>query len=204
MMSSSVSTSSDADLYQCLLKLNLSLQLINVDNLPIRNKYEYLKCEPMLNADLTSLMVGLSGCTVHKLESDIQLITMSESALDKACVKSSRQFIYARKFYPELLKSIREKDWVVLLSNPGTGKSMFQFYYLARLLNPSVFEESLPCDSLGSSEVPEVVIRQVGTNKMQVYFVKAKEVHEVSLIQSRLFRCFDPKHQIMHAFVHLE
>ena len=164
-----------------------------IDNLKIINTESYLKFEPTLDSSLTKLMNGLASCSVSNLSSDVDLITLSESCLPEDTIESASKFIYARMFYPELLKNIRKHKKVVLLSNPGTGKSMFQFYYLARLLNPAAFKDPLPPDSTGSSEIPEVVIRQVGTHIMQIYFVKAKVVHLITTVSVGVLYCFDPK-----------
>ena len=164
-----------------------------IDNLKIINTESYLKFEPTLDSSLTKLMNGLASCSVSNLSSDVDLITLSESCLPEDTIESASQFIYARRFYPELLKNIRKHKRVVLLSNPGTGKSIFQFYYLAKLLNPQAFKDLLPPDSTGSSEIPEVVIRQVGTHIMQIYFVKAKVVHLITTVSVGVLYCFDPK-----------
>ena len=166
---------------------------MSLDNLKIINKESYLEYKPKLDTSLTKLMNGLAGCNFSKLSPDVDLITLSESCLPEDTIESASQFIYVRRFYPFLLNEIRKHDKVVLLSNPGTGKSMFQFYYLARLLNPQAFSDPLPPDNAYSSEIPEVVIRQVGTSKMQIYFVKAKVAHLVPVVCGGIFPCFDPK-----------
>ena len=165
----------------------------SLENLDILDKDWYLDYNPMLSSSLTNLMKGLSDSAVRKLDSNIDLITLSECDLPNHSIETSRQFIYARSFYPELLKQIRKYKRVVLLSNPGTGKSMFQFYYLARLLNPTAFHDPLPPDSNDSSIFPEVVIRQIGTIEMQVFFLKAKVAHVVPIVSSGVLDCFDPE-----------
>ena len=170
-----------------------SFSALSLDNLKIDDVESYKKFEPKLDTSLTKLMNGLAGCNVSKLSPDVDLITFSEGSLRSASLKSASHFIYTRSFYPELLKMIRKYKRVVLLSNPGTGKSMFQFYYLTRLLNPKAFSDPLPPDSSESSEIPEVVIRQVGERYMEVYFVQAKVAHLVPVVSQSLLRCFDPK-----------
>ena len=165
---------------------------LSIDNLKIVDIESYLKFRPQLDTSRTKLMNGLAGCSVSNLSSDVDLITLSEGYLPEFTIESASQFIYARRFYPELLKKIRKHDMVVLLSNPGTGKSMFQYYYLARLMNPAAFKDPLPPDSTESSEIPEVVVRQIGVDEMEVYFIRAKVAHLVPVRKSVL-RCFDPK-----------
>jgi len=52
--------------------------------------------------------------------------------------------LYARNFYPRLLGKIRGFRKAVLIGNPGTGKSVFQFYYLMSLLHPEKFPDAFP------------------------------------------------------------
>ena len=66
-----------------------------------------------------------------------------------------------------LLSEIRKKKRSVLIGNPGIGKSFFQYYYLARILNPSLFGP-LPPDCYGSTTPPKIVIRQEGTAAMTI------------------------------------
>ena len=147
---------------------------------------KYLKMEPSENHNLTQFVKALSNCTVSQLDSGLQLITLPlETDFPGVLLKSSSRFLYCRSFYPELLKSIRFRPCTVLLSNPGTGKSMFQWYYLARLLNPDAFKDALTID------LPEVVIRQVGDIDMDIYFIKAKVVQTVDIHQ-KVLECFDP------------
>ena len=103
---------------------NIFSTVPSLENLDILHKERYLGYKPKLDPSLTKLMKGLSDCAVRKLDSNIDLITLSECALPNDSIETSGQFIYARSFYPELLKQIRKYDRVVLLSNPDTGKSM--------------------------------------------------------------------------------
>ena len=68
---------------------------------------------------------------------------------------------------------------------------MFQWYYLARLLNPDAFSDALTCDSEGRTDPPEVVIRQIGLSHMEIFFLRARKAHTVPVSFSVL-RCFDP------------
>ena len=180
---------------KCLLKSSsgISSTTASLDNLEVLNKDSYLKCNPELDLSLTRMLENLSNCSVSKLNSNMELIILAESITECESIESSQRFIYVRYFYPQLLECIRSTKRVVLVSNPGTGKSIFQFYYLARLLNPAAFEDPLPPDSSGSSSIPEVVIRQIGVGEMQVFFLKAKIAHLIQPVNKRVLRCFDPK-----------
>ena len=56
---------------------------------------------------------------------------------------------------------------------------MFQWYYLARVLNPDAFEDAITSNSVGKTDPPEVVIRQFGLSRMQIFFIKARVVHKI-------------------------
>ena len=58
----------------------------------------------------------------------------------------------------------------------GTGKSMFQWHYLARLLNSyDVFHDARTANSAGRTNPPEVVIRQVLVNLTWKYSSSKRE-----------------------------
>ena len=67
---------------------------------------------------------------------------------------------------------------VLLLSNPGTGKSVFQFYLLARYLNPSLFTNAPLSGEIqfGSEKAPKVVIRHTPLERMEVWFLEQQIV----------------------------
>ena len=100
----------------------------------------YMKFDPTYDPSLTRVVRDLSTCAVSQLNNEMQLIALpSGTVFPGALLKSSAKYLYCRSFYPDLLKTVRFCWRAVLLSNPGTGKSMFQWYYLARLLNPDAF-----------------------------------------------------------------
>jgi hypothetical protein len=102
--------------------------------------------------------------------------------------------LFIREFYPALLSEIRESHNAILLGNPGIGKSWFQFYYLARILNPDL--GTLPPDMDGSCDPPEVIIREVCGKDIQIYFVKEKIAHSFKYDRGQLAsfcKMFDPK-----------
>jgi hypothetical protein len=51
--------------------------------------------------------------------------------------------LFIRNYYPHLLAKIRSFKRVCLIGNPGTQKSMFQFYYMARLMNPKLLGNNI-------------------------------------------------------------
>lgn len=100
--------------------------------------------------------------------------------------------IFARQYYPTLLKAIRRGDpYALMIGNPGTSKSWFQLYYLAAIADPILCGmTALPANDKNSIEAPEIVIRQVGSDSMFVYFIKAKVVHKVKCGRS-IFKTVD-------------
>ena len=162
----------------------------------VKRLKKYNSLQPDVNPELCSLVDDLTACIVTQLDNEVQLITLpsGSTVFSGVVVNSSARFLYIRSFYPDLLKRVRSKWRTVLLSNPGTGKSMFQWYYLARLLNPHAFSDALTCDSAGKADPPEVVIRQVGQSHMQIFSLKARVAHTVGNASSffSVLDCFDP------------
>eukprot|EP01036_Dinobryon_divergens_P036040 gene36040-46831_t len=163
-----------------------------VNGLPVDHQLKkfdfetYEKMAPRNDHKMTQFVKALSTCTVSQIDSGLQLITLPlETDFPEVLLTSSARFLYCRGFYPELLKNIRFHQRTLLLSNPGTGKSMFQWYYLARLLNPGAFKDAL------TIEFPEVVVRQIGDMEMEIYFIKAKVVQTVD-VHRKVLECFDP------------
>jgi hypothetical protein len=130
-----------------LRRLPVPYQKLKIFNLEL-----YKTLEP--REHLTHFLRALATCAVSHLDSGLQLITLpSGMNFPGVLVESSARYLYCRNFYPELLKSIRLNLRTVLLSNPGTGESMFQWYYLPRLLNPDAFKDALTA-SKGKTEPP--------------------------------------------------
>jgi len=107
-------------------------------------KYEYYftKYSPVKSDSLTKLLIGMAESTVVELqtsESGVRAIRLGNktSFLEEDLPGSDT--IYERDFYPRLVATILRFRRLILLSNPGTGKSVFQFYMLARYLNPTLF-----------------------------------------------------------------
>ena len=81
---------------------------------------------------------------------------------------------------------------MTFIGNPGIGKSFFQYYYLARILNPSLFGP-LPPDCYGSTTPPKIVIRQVGTAAMTIFDIANRKAERVDGCPGTLLDCFDPE-----------
>ena len=140
----------------------------------------------------TLLLECLANCTVEKLgDSGVDVISLNNfpaSHIDIDCWAGNKLFV--RSFYPDLLKVIREHDRSVLLGSPGTGKSFFQFYYLARIMNPEKFGP-LPPDHLGSTKPPRIVIRQVGDSNFIVYDIEEKAAELIHTNYGGVLDSFD-------------
>lgn len=131
------------------------------------------------------MLRGLANCTADTLGEGVRVLTLSEGRLPFYMAFAATS-LYERSFYPHLLNTIRSRRNVVLISNPGTGKSMFQLYYLAHLLNPALGQ--LP-DVLPS---PEVIVRQIGQSSFSVYFLQDRIAHEIYSCSIGVLKCFDP------------
>ena len=144
-----------------------------------------------LNEDLAGneLIVALSNSSE---------VTVSTSAIFKAIHCShdvaggilGSDIIFTRDFYEDLLMDIRAENRCLLTGSPGIGKSHFQLYYLARILNPTLFGP-LPPDCYGCTDAPKIVIRQEG-NSMTVYDIENRVAYKCGKNKS-LLGCFDPK-----------
>ena len=150
----------------------------------------YSKFNPDKVADQTDFIKSLASAKKLEKVSDTVSAFSFDSHVGMKCFGSNTLFI--RDFYPDLFAKIRKHKRVVLLGNPGIGKSFFQFYYLARLVNPSLFGP-LPPDAFGSTAPPRIVIRQEGTSAMMIYDLETYEVERVTTDFQGLLRCFDPK-----------
>ena len=165
------------------------------DVLPGRRD-EYRSFLPMVDAQLTTLLKGLACSTVDDLEGGVRAIRIGNN--EKFILnKLAGDTIYERRFYPQLISAIRCADLrVLLLSNPGTGKSVFQFYLLARYLNPSLFTDAPLSGEIkfGSEVAPKVVIRHLPKVGIQVWFLTQQVVHSISTLRVSfdVLRCFDP------------
>ena len=105
-------------------------------------------------------------------------------------IEVGSDIILVREFYEDLLKKIRSYRVCVLIGNPGIGKSVLQFYYLAVMLNPKLFGK-LPKDHKECTNAPKVVIRQVGLF-MTVYDIENCTAYKALPADPRILEYFNP------------
>ena len=163
----------------------------------------YKSWTPKLNEPRTQVLKGLVCSTAEVLgdaSSGVRAIRLGNNATFLPDMLAG-DTIYERRFYPRLVNMICSSSRrVVLLSNPGTGKSVFQFYMLARFLNPALFagdggQGPTPCDDemFGFAVPPKVVVRQVLGDTIQVWFLEQQVVYNIDeKTIGAVLRCFDP------------
>ena len=131
----------------------------------------YLKKE----TNLIKNMKNLTNNSITKLNEEISVVNLGMK-LNTNSVSSDLLFV--RDFYPSLLEDIRKNYRAILLGNPGISKSFFHYYYLARIINTSLFG-SLPIDYYGSTNPPEIVVRQICGEAIRVYDISNETVYEL-------------------------
>jgi len=125
--------------------------------------------------NLIKNMKQLTNNSITKLNDEISVVNLGMK-LDINSVSSDLLFV--RDFYPSLLEDIRKNYRAILLGNPGISKSFFHYYYLARIINTSLFG-SLPIDYYGSTNPPEIVVRQICGEAIQVYDISNETVYQL-------------------------
>lgn len=135
----------------------------------------------------TKLLVALSNCTEVKLSHGMKAIHHGHYLAENII---GADIIFTRDYYEDLLCDIRSQFRCVMIGNPGIGKSQFQFYYLARIMNPDLFGE-LPPDYNGCTDSPKIVVRQDGVD-MTVYDIENRVAYKC-VASKLLLECFDPK-----------
>ena len=127
-----------------------------------------------INERDSKLVIALSNCTVETiLKSPGMTAINCDYNFETGIVGVDT--LFTREFYEDLLEDIRLNLRCLLIGNPWVGKSLFQFYYLARIMNPKLFGD-LPPDLNGCTAAPKVVIRQVG-HKMTVYDIENRAAY---------------------------
>lgn len=87
----------------------------------------YESAEPEVDESLTALLKGLACSTVDDVGAGVRAIRIGNDAKFLIGDAPAGDTIYERSFYPHLISAIRGLHLrVILLSNPGTGKSVFQ------------------------------------------------------------------------------
>lgn len=156
----------------------------------------YLRLLPVKNQEMTAVLKGFVNSSVEELSYGVRAIRMGENTHFLCPDFKASDTIYERSFYPHLVNSIRcASRRVLLVGSEGTGKSVFQYYLLARYLNPSLFKEApLPGPvEFGSEEPPKVIIRHVSGGGVDLWFIEKQVVHRIDSRQmATLLSCFDP------------
>ena len=109
---------------------------------------------------------------VHLEKGNVTIVKLSEKIEINT---PNSDLLYIRDFYPSFLEDVRGTWRSIIIGNPGISKSMFQYYYLARIFNPSFFG-SLPPNCYGSTMPPEVVVRQLCGDSFEFYEQNSDEV----------------------------
>lgn len=156
----------------------------------------YMSLSPWVLDDESSLLAGMKASTVDVIctKPHVRAIRLGDGAMYDPTVLAG-DTIYERSFFPQLVKDMRTaRKRVLLLGNRGVGTSTFQFYLLARYMNPEQFQDigSAPPDGpiqFGSAAPPKVVIRHL-PGEFQVLFLEKCVAHSVS--SQAVLRCFDP------------
>ena len=95
--------------------------------------------------------------------------------------------LFIRDFYEDFLAAVRAQPRTILLGNPGTSKSFFQYCYLWRMLNTKTLGP-LPPDYNGNTEPPKVVIRQVGNSTVTVYDTSSGEALDLDMLRGSTYK----------------
>lgn len=154
-----------------------------------------------INQNLTDIITCL-GNNENKLsivneENKLYAIRLNKKLLLNPLIKS--EYLLIRQEFPQLLEQIRENKKSLLSGRPDVGKSFFQFYYLARILNPKLLDE-LPPDCFGSTKAPTVIIRQLGKTKLSFLLIQDNLAFDITNFSSmnlvNILDCFDVKNTL--------
>ena len=117
------------------------------DNAP----QKFLRCYPEYSPEFTAVLEAFKGATCEKIEyedSFVNLINVHTDPLARNAIPFSN-FIIERSFYEELFTLIRKEKKCILSGNEGTGKSVFEFYYLYRLCQAAKHGNTSPSQCNG-------------------------------------------------------
>jgi hypothetical protein len=172
--------------------------------LPPDKLESYKACNPVHNEPMTRVLQGLVNSTAEALRntwSKVRAIRLGGSGATALATVLGSDTIYERKVFPRLVNRICYMSRRVFLKgNPGTGASAFQFYMLARFLNPALFygddnqlQEPVYKSKTVFAVPPRVVVRQLLGRPTEVWFMKHQVVHSITDKPIyEVFRCFDP------------
>ena len=163
---------------------------------------DYMSFRPKIGKFSTSLLKGMASATAEEVGAGVRAIRLGNGVKFLDDEMPASDTIYERGFYPRLVSAIRGlRRRVILISNPGTGKSVFQYYLLARYANPSLFKdndvpppETIEFGPRKGGDAPKVVIRHLPTVRMEVWFLEKQVVHVVTAkdVGISVLECFDP------------
>jgi hypothetical protein len=74
--------------------------------------------------NLSHLITSLKNC--RTIERDVVSIIQLDTAIPEIRKGPNTQ-VYVRSFYPELFTQVRQNQSVIVIGNPGIGKSCFQW-----------------------------------------------------------------------------
>ena len=164
---------------------------------------DYMSFRPKIDVEATALLKGMACATAEEVGAGIRAIRLGNGVRFLRGNMPAGDTIYERGFYPRLVSAIRGLGLrVILISNPGTGKSVFQYYLLTRYANPSLFKdndvpppETIKFGPRKGGDAPKVVIRHLPTVRMEVWFLEEQVVHiiEPDKISMSVLQCFDPE-----------
>jgi hypothetical protein len=101
-------------------------------------KYQLKPGSYQIDKAMCRLLESLANATVEDIGSSIRGIKLWKGSFPNT--RYMPTMLLERPFYANLYTCIRRKDKVLLVGNSGIGKTMFGYYFLARLLNPSLFK----------------------------------------------------------------
>jgi hypothetical protein len=141
--------------------------------------------------DGAALLQSLRSATTHSTDSDtLSVIHLPRPIPIGGAIGSD--ILFSREgINAPLFDLVRSTSRAVLIGNAGTAKSMFQYYYLYRLINPNAGALGQNC--FGSCLPPNVVIRQVEEKTFTVYFLKEGVAHYIPDGNVGILKCFDPE-----------
>jgi hypothetical protein len=160
---------------------------------------QYMSLSPTIDDEQSTTLAGMKASTVEVIREEQPRVRAIRLGLGATLsdVSLAADTIYERDFYPQLVRDMRTaKLRVLLLGNSGVGKSTFQFYLLARYMNPEHFQDmgSAPPSrriQFGSAAPPKVVIRHLpGRDQFHVLFLEKCVAHRVR--SGDVLDCFDP------------
>eukprot|EP00178_Gracilaria_changii_P018664 TRINITY_DN534_c1_g3_i1.p1 TRINITY_DN534_c1_g3~~TRINITY_DN534_c1_g3_i1.p1 ORF type:complete len:559 (-),score=62.77 TRINITY_DN534_c1_g3_i1:1035-2711(-) len=144
---------------------------------------------------LNEQIASLEQAEKEKVSESIDVIRTPSPIPVIGCKLCPHLLFVRRRVHSALLKAIREREHVVIVGNPGIGKSVFQQYYMARIFNEDLYGP-LPKDYFGNSTRPELVVRQVGAMSTELYFVSERKCFIMSRQPDILLKTFEPERTV--------